>query len=1163
MEEHMQNVILQTTQWLTRFPPATRTMHILMDGKSPSPLECAALTQALFEVLKGALPSSIIKGDQSRVLEASRLLFGFIMDRAKQAKLVEGEKLPYVEAYKTLDLRDAITNEIMEFPVQTDFGLVEKAYADAYCEEGTLGSLKSQFVMEPVPVNSRFRRIAALSGGQNSELSYYDLDSLHLLVKKTSTSEDRKVVTQAFSDLRYLASLCERTGLTVVEPSKLRSSKSPVLTLDRDGLIAVYTGRPPCTAPPNDTAMFRPTKGGEVNVDVAIIAQLLEPILAAREQDGSLVFDLFGEGTKRKDQKPEEIIVFTVDCSRSMSDSSDFDEMIDQETNSQPEDDETMVTSAGEGLIAELGTFVNPSFEDMKDWLVRHESFIDILAIVKGNRSYDHRLRANTVINYLVSLISRELCHQLKEFRQTRRFATLAFRSARTGRADAAINILRRNIAGLNQHKQTLADFLVVKAQSTNIESLVWTWKFEDPIPAPPPPLTYEIQNLISTFAVPDDFMCPIGHDLLDDAVTAADGKTYERKSIERWFQVRKTSPTTNLELTNLSLRRNGPLINRIQEWVEGKAIILQYAPPKKRMRRATSNRDPDVTVRFVSPLDSFTRKISPNLSVSDLYKLAFQGMKGRNAKFSLSIGGEAIGVDARASAWVDNSVIQITIHTGHVGDSTEQCLIKVYETNERELFNYWTTKSTTNTLASILFRFWRYNEERWRSFISHDQDVWTDMKYGGDGVSVGYVKEHWMNLSRLLNGANASGSLKSEPIYTKSGSDNQVFVITGGEEGAGRNTLVLKVRLYHHQVASKDDKKKNLTRLDVSKQVFGSFINRTLAYNIPVHIGLVTFEDSAKLAQAPSGIVENFRRSIENMSAKGDTVLWDALALAIDQLDEHSKDYPDAKKRIICLSDGVDTKSTGTVHDILRSSLRSNIVIDSFCLGNDDNKDLRVVSYLTGGYKFAPKSLEQAMAICEMEPVLSQLERPPIFKQPPPARASFNRLRSKDVIDPEIVNRDVFPVRRQHPALEDTFVQLSAMVKSSQHTEQSSNLASNESSRNNVRSTRLLTEIKNIATNIHPSYDVYVSESNMGFWKVVMKGVSFNTFTSFSFRLTDYYSHLNPPTQTAPFSSTSIWKKTTPLSHQKAVLLLRSSIQTSIVMDVSVIAFLIVSPFP
>jgi hypothetical protein len=31
---------------------------------------------------------------------------------------------------------------------------------------------------------------------------------------------------------------------------------------------------------------------------------------------------------------------------------------------------------------------------------------------------------------------------------------------------------------------------------------------------------------------------------------------------------------------------------------------------------------------------------------------------------------------------------------------------------------------------------------------------------------------------------------------------------------------------------------------------------------------------------------------------------------------------------------------------------------------------------------------------------------------------------------------------------------------------------------------------MKNVMANVHPFYDVYVSEKNMEFWKVVMEGV-------------------------------------------------------------------------
>jgi len=53
-----------------------------------------------------------------------------------------------------------------------------------------------------------------------------------------------------------------------------------------------------------------------------------------------------------------------------------------------------------------------------------------------------------------------------------------------------------------------------------------------------------------------------------------------------------------------------------------------------------------------------------------------------------------------------------------------------------------------------------------------------------------------------------------------------------------------------------------------------------------------------------------------------------------------------------------------------------------------------------------------------------------------------------------------------------------------------------------NTRVPRLLAEIKNMATNIHPYYDVYVSESNMGFWKVVMQGPPESAYADGTFLL-------------------------------------------------------------
>lgn len=50
-------------------------------------------------------------------------------------------------------------------------------------------------------------------------------------------------------NLHHLAELAERQGLGVVVPSGLPSSEAPVLTLDREGFLAVYLGKAACAEP--------------------------------------------------------------------------------------------------------------------------------------------------------------------------------------------------------------------------------------------------------------------------------------------------------------------------------------------------------------------------------------------------------------------------------------------------------------------------------------------------------------------------------------------------------------------------------------------------------------------------------------------------------------------------------------------------------------------------------------------------------------------------------------------------------------------------------------------------------------------------------------------------------------------------------------------------
>lgn len=225
-------------------------------------------------------------------------------------------------------------------------------------------------------------------------------------------------------------------------------------------------------------------------------------------------------------------------------------------------------------------------------------------------------------------------------------------------------------------------------------------------------------------------------------------------------------------------------------------------------------------------------------------------------------------------------------------------------------------------------------------------------------------------------------------------------------------------------------------------------------------------------------------------------------LALAQDQIVHYAEKYPNAKLRIICISDGEDNKSKQEIVDITKNMCRDGIIVDSFCLGDARNGDLQTVSYLTGGYTFEPKTLEEAMAICELEPVLSTLERPDELDSDTEPEEDEDMMSDDDVernyrkmfrtypnianfrlagyeVEVERVSRDVFPERKEHAQLDESFVELGSFAKH----------ATQARTDNNLRLNRIHNEVRNSGAHPHPDYDVYICEPNMGLWKVVMQG--------------------------------------------------------------------------
>ncbi|OQO07344.1 hypothetical protein B0A48_07041 [Cryoendolithus antarcticus] len=365
------------------------------------------------------------------------------------------------------------------------------------------------------------------------------------------------------------------------------------------------------------------------------------------------------------------------------------------------------------------------------------------------------------------------------------------------------------------------------------------------------------------------------------------------------------------------------------------------------------------------------------------------------------------------------------------------------------------------------MWKLWRQEFETRGNVTYRDIQIWYDMKDSGDGLASGtYFNDSSTRFSTVLHTGSCTGHLEEESVFADPGrvrDPNQL--------------LVLKV---HVASTRQHDHSPRLIRLDVLKQMFEALINRMLGSRFKTHLGLITVSKRASMQTPLSYVIENFRRATTGMRADGDTALWDGMALARDQISD------------------LDTTSHGVAYDCWNDG----ITVDTVSLGREENEGLRTLSYVLGGYTFKPSSLANALAMCEIKPVLSLTERP----TPRPVMASgtdrgvhkAHFTVSKWRASYTTVSEDNFPERKPHPNVNDTFIPLSAASQLSVRS-----AAGIAGARSNLRTNRLMNEMRQLVAKRGPStYDVYVSETDISFWKVVRSGPEETPYVNGNFLL-------------------------------------------------------------
>ena len=86
-----------------------------------------------------------------------------------------------------------------------------------------------------------------------------------------------------------------------------------------------------------------------------------------------------------------------------------------------------------------------------------------------------------------------------------------------------------------------------------------------------PAPIAIPLTSIPPSMIIPSSFLCTISGELMLEPVFTTDGHTYDRASIQKWFDDGHfTSPVTNLPLAELTLRPNYSLRGLIEAWAAG-----------------------------------------------------------------------------------------------------------------------------------------------------------------------------------------------------------------------------------------------------------------------------------------------------------------------------------------------------------------------------------------------------------------------------------------------------------------------------------------------------------------------------------------------------------------------------------------------------------------
>lgn len=206
---------------------------------------------------------------------------------------------------------------------------------------------------------------------------------------------------------------------------------------------------------------------------------------------------------------------------------------------------------------------------------------------------------------------------------------------------------------------------------------------------------------------------------------------------------------------------------------------------------------------------------------------------------------------------------------------------------------------------------------------------------------------------------------LKIQDIFIETNNELRISLTREPKEAI---IVILDLSLSMNQ---KYNNSESLNKIGAAKACFNAFAERTMAYDFPHVICLISLEE---IICDFTEIWDQFKRYIDKVNPYGETPLYDTMKVAVEKLKEFGKVYPNCLKRMICLTDGEDTVSVTTAVEIARLIQQNQIVLDTFMIGENNNhyESLKLITLSVGGYCYSLGKFNDEMRLFECETILS-----------------------------------------------------------------------------------------------------------------------------------------------------------------------------------------------